>query len=48
MKNAYENNFIGTDESILVRRIGEKVNIVDGSVFNFKITTAEDIEMFNE
>jgi len=46
MKDAYENNFIGTDESMLVRRMGEKVNIVDGSVFNFKITTAEDIEMF--
>ncbi|NNG27554.1 MAG: 2-C-methyl-D-erythritol 4-phosphate cytidylyltransferase [Ignavibacteriaceae bacterium] len=46
MKKAYENNFIGTDESMLVRRIGEKVNIVDGSVFNFKITTSEDIEMF--
>ncbi|MEE9448525.1 MAG: 2-C-methyl-D-erythritol 4-phosphate cytidylyltransferase [Ignavibacteriaceae bacterium] len=46
MKNAYDNNFIGTDESVLVRRINEKVNIVDGSVFNFKITTAEDIEMF--
>ena len=46
MKNAYENNFIGADESILVRRVGEKVNIVDGSVFNFKVTTAEDIEMF--
>jgi 2-C-methyl-D-erythritol 4-phosphate cytidylyltransferase len=46
MKNAYENNFIGTDESMLVRQIGEKVNIVDGSVFNFKVTTTEDIEMF--
>jgi len=46
MKNAYENNFIGTDESTLVRQIGEKVNIVEGSVFNFKITTADDIEMF--
>lgn len=46
MKNAYDNNFVGTDESMLVRQIGEKVNIVDGSVFNFKITTAEDIEMF--
>jgi len=46
MKNAYENNFIGTDESMLVRQIGEKVNIVEGSVFNFKITTADDIEMF--
>jgi 2-C-methyl-D-erythritol 4-phosphate cytidylyltransferase len=46
MKNAYENNFIGTDESMLVRQIGEKVNIVEGSVYNFKITTAPDIEMF--
>jgi len=46
MKNAYENNFIGTDESMLVRQIGEKINIVEGSVYNFKITTADDIEMF--
>jgi len=46
MNNAYENNFIGTDESMLVRRIGEKVNIVEGSVYNFKITTSDDIEMF--
>ena len=48
MKNAYENNFIGTDESMLVRQIGEKVNLVEGSVFNFKITTAEDIKMFEK
>jgi 2-C-methyl-D-erythritol 4-phosphate cytidylyltransferase len=48
MKNAYENNFIGTDESMLVRQIGEKVNIVEGSVYNFKITTADDIEMFEK
>ena len=46
MKNAYENNFIGTDESMLVRQLGEKVNIVEGSIYNFKITTADDIEMF--
>ena len=46
MKKAYVQKFIGTDESILVRRIGEKVNIVEGSVLNFKITTREDIEMF--
>jgi len=46
MKNAYENNFIGTDESMLVRQIGEKVNIVEGSVYNFKVTTADDIKMF--
>ncbi len=46
MKNAYKNNFIGTDESMLVRQIGEKVNIVEGSVYNFKVTTADNIEMF--
>ncbi len=38
MKNAYESIFIGTDESMLVRQIGEKVNIVEGSVYNFKIS----------
>ena len=48
MKNAYENNFIGTDESMLVRQIGEKVNIVDGSVYNFKVTTADDIKLFEK
>ena len=48
MKNACEKNFIGTDESMLVRKIGERVYIVEGSAFNFKITTAEDIEMFEK
>jgi 2-C-methyl-D-erythritol 4-phosphate cytidylyltransferase len=48
MKNAYENNFIGTDESMLVRQVGEKVNIVEGSVYNFKITTADDIKLFEK
>jgi len=48
MKNACENNYMGTDESMLVRQIGEKVNIVEGSVYNFKITTAEDVEMFEK
>lgn len=48
MENAYENNIVGTDESMLVRQIGEKVNIVEGSVYNFKITTAEDVEMFEK
>ena len=46
MENAYENNYLGTDESMLVKQISEKVNIVEGSVYNFKITTAEDVEMF--
>jgi len=46
MKNAYENNFIGTDESMLVRQIGEKVNSGEGSVYTFKVTSADDIEIF--
>jgi 2-C-methyl-D-erythritol 4-phosphate cytidylyltransferase len=46
MQNAYNNNFIGTDESMLVKQIGIEVNIVEGSVMNFKVTSAEDVEMF--
>jgi 2-C-methyl-D-erythritol 4-phosphate cytidylyltransferase len=42
---AYKENYYGTDESMLVKRIGIKVNIVDGSVFNFKVTTKEDVEL---
>jgi len=43
---AQRENFIGTDESMLVKRTGKKVHIAEGSVFNFKITTKEDVEMF--
>ncbi|BDQ03815.1 2-C-methyl-D-erythritol 4-phosphate cytidylyltransferase [Ignavibacterium sp.] len=46
MNKAFRENFIGTDESMLVQRIGKKINIVEGSVFNFKITTPEDIELY--
>jgi 2-C-methyl-D-erythritol 4-phosphate cytidylyltransferase len=45
MDAAYKNKFYGTDESILAKKIGIKINIVEGSVFNFKITGKEDIEM---
>jgi 2-C-methyl-D-erythritol 4-phosphate cytidylyltransferase len=48
LSKAQSENFIGTDESMLVKRTGKKVNIVDGSVFNFKITTKEDVEMFRK
>jgi 2-C-methyl-D-erythritol 4-phosphate cytidylyltransferase len=47
MDEAYKENFYGTDESMLVSRIGIKVNIVEGSMFNFKVTGNEDIEMVN-
>lgn len=43
MKKAYEENYIGTDESMLAFRAGIKINIVEGSAFNFKVTTKEDV-----
>jgi 2-C-methyl-D-erythritol 4-phosphate cytidylyltransferase len=45
---AEKENFVGTDESMLITKIGKKVNIVEGSVFNFKITTKEDVELFKK
>lgn len=45
---AEKENFVGTDESMLIKRTGKKVNIVEGSVFNFKITTKEDVELFKK
>jgi 2-C-methyl-D-erythritol 4-phosphate cytidylyltransferase len=48
MSRAKKNKFIGTDESMLVKKIGKKVNIVEGSVFNFKITTKEDVKLFKK
>ena len=46
MNKACKEDFQGTDESMLIKRLGKKVYIVEGSVFNFKITAKEDIEMF--
>lgn len=48
MENAYENNFYGTDESMLVKNIGKKINLVEGSFLNFKITTKSDIDLFKQ
>ncbi len=48
MNKAYKENFLGTDESMLVSRTGKKINIVEGSALNFKITTSEDVEMFKK
>ncbi len=45
MSIAYKENYYGTDESMIVNNIGNKINIVEGSVFNFKVTSEEDIEM---
>ena len=48
MKIAYDKNFIGTDESMLVKELGIDINIVEGSMLNFKVTTVTDIEMFEK
>jgi len=49
IKKAYENaiadNFLGTDESSLVERIGYKPSIVPGSIYNIKITEPADINL---
>lgn len=45
---AEKGNFVGTDESMLIRRTGKKVHIAQGSVFNFKITTKEDVDLFKK
>lgn len=40
---AVRNDFLGTDDSSLVERIGGKVSIVQGSYSNIKLTTPEDL-----
>ncbi|MBU1053579.1 MAG: 2-C-methyl-D-erythritol 4-phosphate cytidylyltransferase [Proteobacteria bacterium] len=40
---AIKDGFTGTDDAMLVERIGEKVKILKGSKNNIKITTKEDL-----
>jgi 2-C-methyl-D-erythritol 4-phosphate cytidylyltransferase len=48
MKKAYEKKFIGTDESMLIKELGIDIDIVEGSMLNFKVTTMTDIEIFEK
>ncbi len=41
--SAIEDDFLGTDESMLVDRIGHEVQIVESSYDNMKMTTQEDL-----
>lgn len=43
-ESAKEDNFIATDDTALVERLGKKVKIVECSEENFKITTPNDYE----
>lgn len=47
-EDAYESGFYGTDDSMLVERIGQKVSIVMGSHKNIKITNQEDLKTANQ
>jgi 2-C-methyl-D-erythritol 4-phosphate cytidylyltransferase len=40
--------FKATDESMLLKYAGNEINIVEGSILNFKITTAGDAEIFRK
>ena len=44
-EKAYENNYYGTDDSMLVENIGQKVTMIMGSYDNIKITSPEDIKI---
>lgn len=47
LKEAHEqaaaDQFLGTDDAMLVERLGKSVQIVEGDYYNIKITTPEDL-----
>src|SRR3712207_1523360 len=43
-EKAYEDNFLGTDDSSLVERLGYPVKMLRGDYDNIKITTPEDLK----
>lgn len=42
-QKAIEDNFLSTDDTVLVERMGIKVRMIEGAYRNIKITTPEDI-----
>lgn len=44
-EKAIEDNFLATDDTVLVERMGVKVRIVEGCYSNIKITTPEDLHI---
>lgn len=43
-KKAQKEGFLGTDDAMLVERLGYKIKMVEGSYTNIKITTPEDLQ----
>ena len=44
-EKATDENFLGTDDSSLVERLGVRIKIIDSSYDNIKVTTPEDIHV---
>lgn len=44
-ERAADENFLGTDDSSLVERLGVRIKIIDGGYHNIKVTTPEDIHV---
>ncbi len=44
-EDAFDNDFYGTDDAMLVERMGYKVKMLEGSYNNIKITTIEDLDI---
>ena len=42
---AYADGFYATDDAALVERMGGRVKVIEGSPFNIKVTTPDDLEM---
>ena len=47
-EKAREDNYYGTDDSMLMEYFGQKVKVVEGSYNNIKITTPEDLKIGEE
>ena len=47
-EDAFKNSFYGTDDAMLVERIGYKVKMIEGSYNNIKITTQEDLNVSSQ
>lgn len=45
VQKSKEDRFLGTDEAMLVERIGERVKMVLGTPYNIKVTTPEDLKI---
>jgi 2-C-methyl-D-erythritol 4-phosphate cytidylyltransferase len=48
MEMAYAADFYATDESMLIKNLGLGINIVEGALSNFKVTTEDDLHFLKK